>query len=82
MTDTWIFLSLSVLVGGIGGGTNLRYGAVNHTLTQRALAAKSLDEAQRMILQGFLKFIDMPLIVVMSGIAAGDWKNGIDCNLH
>jgi SSS family solute:Na+ symporter len=59
--------------------TNLSYWGFNQYITQRALAAKSLDEAQKgMIFAGFLKLL-MPLIVVIPGIAA--WvivKNGID----
>lgn len=69
---------LSVLVGGMWI-TNLSYWGFNQYITQRALAAKSLDEAQKgMIFAGFLKLL-MPLIVVIPGIAA--WvivKNGID----
>lgn len=69
---------ISVLVGGMWI-TNLSYWGFNQYITQRALAAKSLDEAQKgMIFAGFLKLL-MPLIVVVPGIAA--WvivKNGID----
>jgi len=69
---------ISVLVGGMWI-TNLSYWGFNQYITQRALAAKSLDEAQKgMIFAGFLKLL-MPLIVVIPGIAA--WvivKNGID----
>ncbi len=69
---------LSVLVGGMWI-TNLSYWGFNQYITQRALAAKSLDEAQKgMIFAGFLKLL-MPLIVVIPGIAA--WvivKNGVD----
>ncbi len=69
---------LSVLVGGMWI-TNLSYWGFNQYITQRALAAKSLDQAQKgMIFAGFLKLL-MPLIVVVPGIAA--WvivKNGID----
>jgi solute:Na+ symporter, SSS family len=69
---------LSVLVGGMWI-TNLSYWGFNQYITQRALAAKSLDEAQRgMIFAGFLKLL-MPLIVVIPGIAA--WvivKDGTD----
>ncbi len=50
--------------------TNLSYWGFNQYITQRALAAKSLDEAQKgMIFAGFLKLL-MPLIVVVPGIAA------------
>ncbi len=69
---------LSVLIGGMWI-TNLSYWGFNQYITQRALAAKSLDEAQKgMIFAGFLKLL-MPLIVVIPGIAA--WvivKDGID----
>ncbi|MBN3581822.1 sodium/sugar symporter [Algoriphagus aestuarii] len=69
---------ISVLVGGMWI-TNLSYWGFNQYITQRALAAKNLDEAQKgMIFAGFLKLL-MPLIVVIPGIAA--WvivKNGID----
>ncbi|GMQ23602.1 sodium/sugar symporter [Algoriphagus sp. oki45] len=69
---------LSVLIGGMWI-TNLSYWGFNQYITQRALAAKSLDEAQKgMIFAGFLKLL-MPLIVVIPGIAA--WvivKNGGD----
>ncbi|TDQ19174.1 SSS family solute:Na+ symporter [Algoriphagus boseongensis] len=71
---------LSVLIGGMWI-TNLSYWGFNQYITQRALAAKSLDEAQKgMIFAGFLKLL-MPLIVVIPGIAA--WvivKNGGDTN--
>jgi SSS family solute:Na+ symporter len=60
---------LSVLIGGMWI-TNLSYWGFNQYITQRALAAKSLDEAQKgMIFAGFLKLL-MPLIVVVPGIAA------------
>ena len=69
---------ISVLVGGMWI-TNLSYWGFNQYITQRALAAKNLDEAQKgMIFAGFLKLL-MPLIVVIPGIAA--WvivKNDID----
>ena len=69
---------ISVLVGGMWI-TNLSYWGFNQYITQRALAAKNLNEAQiGMIFAGFLKLL-MPLIVVIPGIAA--WvivKNGID----
>ncbi|WP_026967171.1 sodium/sugar symporter [Algoriphagus terrigena] len=69
---------LSVLVGGMWI-TNLSYWGFNQYITQRALAAKSLDEAQKgMIFAGFLKLL-MPLIVVIPGIAAlVIVNNGID----
>ena len=69
---------LSVLIGGMWI-TNLSYWCFNQYITQRALAAKSLDEAQKgMIFAGFLKLL-MPLIVVVPGIAAlVIVNNGID----
>jgi SSS family solute:Na+ symporter len=69
---------ISVLVGGMWI-TNLSYWGFNQYITQRALAAKNLDEAQKgMIFAGFLKLL-MPLIVVIPGIAAYVIvKNNID----
>ncbi|UJP65063.1 sodium/sugar symporter [Mongoliitalea daihaiensis] len=69
---------LSVLVGGMWI-VNLNYWGFNQYITQRALAAKSLDEAQKgMVFAGFLKLL-MPLIVVIPGIAAlVIVNNGID----
>ncbi|ERM81475.1 hypothetical protein P872_10275 [Rhodonellum psychrophilum GCM71 = DSM 17998] len=69
---------ISVLVGGMWI-TNLSYWGFNQYITQRALAAKNLDEAQKgMIFAGFLKLL-MPLIVVIPGIAAFVIvQNGID----
>jgi SSS family solute:Na+ symporter len=69
---------LSVLIGGMWI-TNLSYWGFNQYITQRALAAKSLDEAQKgLIFAGFLKLL-MPLIVVVPGIAAlVIVNNGID----
>ncbi|MDO9554422.1 sodium/sugar symporter [Rhodonellum sp.] len=69
---------ISVLVGGMWI-TNLSYWGFNQYITQRALAAKNLDEAQKgMIFAGFLKLL-MPLIVVIPGIAAYVIvQNGID----
>lgn len=60
---------LSVLIGGMWV-VNLSYWGFNQYITQRALAAKSLNEAQKgMVFAGFLKLL-MPLIVVIPGIAA------------
>jgi SSS family solute:Na+ symporter len=60
---------LSVLVGGMWIA-NLSYWGFNQYIIQRALAAKSLDEAQRgVIFAAFLKLL-MPLIIVLPGIAA------------
>lgn len=69
---------ISVLVGGMWI-TNLSYWGFNQYITQRALAAKNLDEAQKgMIFAGFLKLL-MPLIVVIPGIAAYVIvQNGVD----
>lgn len=60
---------LSVLIGGMWIA-NLSYWGCNQYITQRALAAKNLQEAQRGILfAAFLKLL-MPLVVVIPGIAA------------
>lgn len=60
---------LSVLVGGMWI-VNLSYWGFNQYITQRALAAKDLNQAQLgIIFAGFLKLL-MPLIVVIPGIAA------------
>jgi SSS family solute:Na+ symporter len=49
---------------------NLNYWGCNQYITQRALAAKSLKEAQRgLAFAGYLKLL-MPLIVVIPGIVA------------
>ncbi len=58
---------IAVLVGGMWVA-NLYYWGFNQYIIQRALAAKSLKEAQRGIaFAGFLKII-IPLIVVVPGI--------------
>ncbi len=60
---------LSVLVGGMWIA-NLSYWGFNQYIIQRALAAKSLQEAQKGVLfAAFLKLL-MPLIIVLPGIAA------------
>lgn len=60
---------LSVLLGGMWIA-NLFYWGCNQYITQRALAAKNLKEAQRgLVFAGYLKLL-MPLIVVIPGIAA------------
>lgn len=60
---------LSVIIGGMWIA-NLSYWGFNQYIIQRALAAKSLDEAQRGVLfAAFLKLL-MPLIIVLPGIAA------------
>ena len=60
---------LSVLVGGMWIA-NISYWGFNQYIIQRALAAKSLKEAQRGVLfAAFLKLL-MPVIIVLPGIAA------------
>ncbi len=60
---------LSVLLGGMWIA-NLSYWGFNQYIIQRALAAKSLAEAQKgMVFAAFLKLL-MPVIVVLPGIAA------------
>ena len=59
---------LSVLIGGMWV-MNISYWGFNQYIIQRALAAKSVDEAQRGIaFAAFLKLL-MPVIVVLPGIA-------------
>jgi len=60
---------IAVLIGGMWVA-NLYYWGFNQYIIQRALAAKSLKEAQRgLAFAGFLKLI-IPLIVVIPGIIA------------
>lgn len=60
---------IAVLIGGMWVA-NLYYWGFNQYIIQRALAAKSLKEAQRGIaFAGFLKII-VPVIVVIPGIIA------------
>lgn len=60
---------IGVLLGGIWMA-NLYYFGCNQYIIQRALAAKSLREAQRGVaFAGFLKLL-LPLLVVVPGIAA------------
>ncbi len=60
---------ITVLIGGLWVA-NLYYWGFNQYIIQRALAAKSLPEAQRgLVFAGFLKLI-VPLIVVIPGIIA------------
>ncbi len=60
---------IGVLVGGMWIA-NLFYWGCNQYITQRALAAKSIKEAQRgVVFAGYLKLL-MPMIVVVPGIAA------------
>lgn len=58
---------LSVLIGGLWVA-NLYYWGCNQYIIQRALASKSVDEAQKgLIFAGFLKIL-LPLIIVIPGI--------------
>ena len=68
--DAWQDLpGLAVLVGGLWVAA-LYYWGFNQYIIQRALAAKSLKEAQHgIVFAGFLKLIT-PLIVVIPGIIA------------
>ncbi len=60
---------ISVLIGGMWIA-NLSYWGFNQYIIQRALAAKSLDEAQRGVMfAAYLKLL-MPTIIVLPGIAA------------
>jgi len=60
---------ISVLIGGMWIA-NLGYWGFNQYIIQRALAAKSLPEAQKgVVFAAFLKLL-MPVIVVLPGIAA------------
>ena len=59
---------VSVLIGGMWI-MNISYWGCNQYIIQRALAAKSLQEAQKgIVLAAFLKLL-MPVIVVLPGIA-------------
>lgn len=60
---------LSVLIGGLWV-MNIGYWGFNQYIIQRALAAKSIQEAQKgIVFAAFLKLL-MPIIVVLPGIAA------------
>lgn len=60
---------ISVIIGGLWVA-NLYYWGCNQYIIQRALAAKSVKEAQYgMLFAGFIKLF-IPLIVVIPGIAA------------
>ena len=60
---------ISVLIGGMWIA-NLSYWGFNQYIIQRALAAKSLPEAQKgVVFAAFLKLIT-PLVIVVPGIAA------------
>jgi SSS family solute:Na+ symporter len=59
---------ISVLIGGMWIA-NISYWGINQYIIQRALAAKSVPEAQKgLMFAGFLKLL-MPIIVVVPGIA-------------
>ncbi|WJG08967.1 sodium/sugar symporter [Aliiglaciecola sp. LCG003] len=60
---------ISVLIGGMWV-MNFSYWGFNQYITQRALAAKNLKEAQKGIVFGACLKLLMPLIVVVPGIAA------------
>ncbi len=70
MKDAYMDLpGISVLIGGMWIA-NLYYWGCNQFIIQRALAAKSLNEAQKgLAFAGFLKLL-LPLIVVIPGIVA------------
>ncbi|MEI8205154.1 MAG: sodium/sugar symporter [Bacteroidota bacterium] len=60
---------LGVLIGGMWVA-NLYYWGCNQYIIQRALAAKSIREAQKgLVFAGFIKIL-LPLIVVVPGIVA------------
>lgn len=60
---------ISVIIGGMWVA-NLYYWGCNQYIIQRALASKSLAEAQKgLVFAGFLKLL-LPLIVVVPGIVA------------
>ena len=60
---------LSVLIGGMWIA-NLYYWGCNQYIIQRALAAKSVGEAQKgLVFAGFIKIL-LPVIVVIPGIVA------------
>lgn len=60
---------ISVIIGGLWVA-NLYYWGCNQYIIQRALAAKSVKEAQHgMLFAGFIKLF-IPLLVVIPGIAA------------
>jgi SSS family solute:Na+ symporter len=60
---------LSVLIGGMWIA-NLSYWGFNQYIIQRALAAKSLAEAQKGVLFAACLKLLMPVIIVLPGIAA------------
>ena len=67
---------ISVLIGGMWIA-NLAYWGFNQYIIQRALAAKSLPEAQKgIVFAAFLKLL-VPFIVVLPGIAAAMLAPGL-----
>ncbi|GIS01821.1 MAG: hypothetical protein CM15mP103_03720 [Gammaproteobacteria bacterium] len=69
---------LSVLLGGMWV-MNISYWGFNQYIIQRALAAESVDEAQKGIaFAAFLKLL-MPVIVVLPGIAMFVLNPGVVC---
>ncbi|MEM9888071.1 MAG: sodium/solute symporter [Bacteroidota bacterium] len=60
---------ISVLIGGLWIA-NLYYWGTNQYIIQRALAAKSIQEAQKGVAFAAFMKLFMPLIVVIPGIAA------------
>jgi SSS family solute:Na+ symporter len=70
LKDAWIDLpGLAVLFGGMWIA-NLYYWGMNQYIIQRALAAKSIEEARKGIaFAAFIKLL-LPLIVVIPGIVA------------
>ncbi|MBW6532510.1 sodium/solute symporter [Sphingomonas sp. RRHST34] len=68
---------ISVIVGGMWIA-NLAYWGFNQYIIQRALAARSLAEAQKgVMLAAYLKLL-MPFIIVLPGIAAVVLAPGLD----
>lgn len=78
MKDAWMDLpGLSVLIGGLWIG-HFAYWGCNQYVTQKALAAKSLREAQKgLIFAGYLKILT-PLVVVLPGIIAFALNAGLE----
>ena len=70
VVDAWEKLpGLSVLIGGMWIA-NIYYWGTNQYIIQRALAAKSIDEARKGVaFAAFMKLL-LPLIVVIPGIVA------------
>lgn len=68
LKDAYIDLpGLGVLIGGMWVA-NFYYWGCNQYIIQRALASKSLDQAQKgLVFAGFLKLL-LPLIIVVPGI--------------